>query len=373
MMVNLCDLNLLHQAIIGELEAIFHSTVSKGNFILGEEVFRFENTFADYHGCCYGVSLNSGTDALILALKAIGVAPNDEVIIPAMTFISTAEAIVWLGARPVLTDVDSDTLLVTPEQVESVISERTKAIIPVHLHGYPVPLDRFLSLTEDHELIILEDCAQAHGAREHNYPVGSRSSGGCFSFFPGKNLGALGDGGMFVTNEETLANKVRALRNHGRVEKYMSSMIGCNSRLDELQAAFLNVKLQYVEQWNEQRRQLAKAYHIALADLPLKLPSLGNQSDVPVFHQYVIRCESKKIRTQLAHYLKTQNISTGIHYPIPLHLQTSLQYLGYKTGSFPNSEDAANCILSLPLYPGMTCLQQEYVVEKIRKFFQQID
>lgn len=369
-MIKLLDLDLLHQPISSELELAFHRVLGKGRFILGEEIRKLEEAFAAYQGCRYGIGVSSGTDALILALKALEVGVGDEVILPSMTFIATAEAVAWLGAKPVLVDVNPDTLLLTPELAEAAITDKTKVILPVHLHGYGVPLDGFLALAQRYHLQIVEDCAQAHGATEHNHPVGSRSMGGCFSFFPGKNLGALGDGGMVVTNHEDFANQVRSLQNHGRKEKYVSDTIGCNARLDELQAAFLNVKLPHLEQWNQQRRALAEVYDIALAGLPIKTPSLGSGENIPVFHLYVIRCESKAVRTQLAQVLKQQNIETGIHYPVPLHLQPSLQNLGYQPGDFPVSETASDCILSLPLYPGMTPTQQDFVVEQIRAFFQ---
>jgi dTDP-4-amino-4,6-dideoxygalactose transaminase len=370
-MIKLLDLDLLHQPLVPELELAFRQVLGKGRFILGEEILKLENTFATYQGCRYGIGISSGTDALILSLKALGVGVGDEVILPSMTFIATAEAVAWLGAKPVLVDVHPDTLLLTAELAETAITEKTKVILPVHLHGYAVPLDGFLALAQRYNLQIVEDCAQAHGATEKNYPVGSRSKGGCFSFFPGKNLGALGDGGMVVTNDEAFAQKVRSLQNHGRKEKYVSDTIGCNARLDELQAAFLNVKLPYLEEWNQQRRALAEAYDISLSGLPIKTPSLGTLENVPVFHLYVIRCESKTIRTKLAQALKQQNIETGIHYPVPLHLQPSLQKFGYQPGDFPVSETASDCILSLPLYPGMTAEQQNFVVEQIRAFFQQ--
>jgi dTDP-4-amino-4,6-dideoxygalactose transaminase len=369
-MIKLLDLDLMHQAIAPELESAFHRVCGKGRFILGEEIRQFETAFSTLHGCQYGIGVSSGTDALILALKAMGIGPGDEVILPAMTFIATAEAIAWVGAKPVMADVHPDTLLLTPELAKGAITEKTRAIIPVHLHGYPVQLKGFLELAQRYNLHILEDCAQAHGAQELGYPVGSRTIGGCFSFFPGKNLGALGDGGMVITNQETFAQQVRSLSNHGRKEKYISDQLGCNARLDELQAAFLNVKLPYLEKWNQHRRELARVYHKALVDLPLQTPPLGSAIEVPVCHIYAIRCDSKEIRSQLSQHLKQQNIETGIHYPVPLHLQPSFQHLGYRVGDFPVSEAAANCLLSLPLYPGMTVMQQEFVVGQIKAFFQ---
>ena len=369
-LIKLIDLNLQHAEIADELQQAFDKVMSKGRFISGNEVKTFETAFATNHGCKHGIGVSSGTDALILALKAMGIGMGDEVIVPSMTFIATAEAVSWLGARPVFVDIDPDTLQITPELVESAINKQhTKAIIPVHLHGYPVCMDNFLKLAQSYQLNIIEDCAQAHGAKESGYSVGSRSMGGCFSFFPAKNLGALGDGGIVITNNDEFADRVRLLSNHGRHQKYVHELIGCNARIDELQAAFLNVKLKYLPKWNEQRRKLAQVYDLALADLPLKRPPLGCSENVPVFHLYVVHCDTKKTRTELIKYLREHNIETGIHYPLPLHLQPAFEHLGYKKGDFPVTEAVADCIVSLPLYPGMTSSQQEYVIEKLQTFF----
>lgn len=368
-MINLVDLNWQHTLLSEELNSAFHSVIASNRFISGTQVQKLEESFANYHHCCYGVGVSSGTSALVLTLRALGIKSGDEVIVPAMTFYATAEAVCLVGATPVLVDVEPETLGLDPVLTEIAITEKTKAILPVHLHGWPVPLEPFLAIRQKYGLVILEDCAQAHGAREKDYPVGSRTMAGCFSFFPGKNLGALGDAGMVVTNNTDVAEKVRALANHGRQEKYFHDDIGYNARIDELQAAFLNIKLHHLENWNEQRRTLATCYSKALAGLPLKLPPSWNEKRIPNFHLYVVHCEKLEIRNSLADFLKTQGVQTGIHYPVPLHRQPGLKFLGHELGSLPVSEQAAERMLSLPIYPGITTDQQDYVIEKINEFF----
>lgn len=367
-MIKLVDLNLQHTLLHEDLNAAFQSVLSRGQFILGQQIQTLEADFAAYQDCQYAVGVSSGTDALLLALRALGVGPGDEVIVPSMTFCATAEAVWSVGARPVLVDVEPDTWGLDPVLTAAAITERTKAIIPVHLHGWPVPLAPFLELAQQHDLVLLEDCAQAHGARESGCAVGSRSAAGCFSFFPGKNLGALGDGGMVTTNDRELATRIRSLANHGRRDKYLNDEIGYNARLDELQAAFLNVKLRHLNEWNEQRRTLALRYNQAFAGLSCKTPPGFDGDRLPVFHLYVIQCDSVHIRDNLAQFLKSNNIQCGIHYPVPLHLQPAFEFLGHAPGSLPVSEHAAQTMLSLPIYPGMTPAQQDIVIEQVTQF-----
>ncbi len=369
-MIKLVDLGLQHTALKTELEAAFHEVIARGQFILGPQVRMLEAAFAAYHQCEYGVGVSNGTDAIVLVLKALGIGPGDEVIVPAMTFCATAEAVCLVGARPVLVDVEPETLGLDPVLTRAALTSRTKAIIPVHLHGWAVPLEPFLAMAEEYNLFIIEDCAQAHGASEQGYRVGSRSSAGCFSFFPGKNLGALGDGGMVVTNNAALADQVRALANHGRRDKYLHDEIGYNCRLDELQAAFLNVKFPHLETWNEQRRALATRYNQALAGLPIKTPPNFNSDRLPVFHIYSIHCDTPETRDRLTNFLKAENIQSGIHYPVPVHLQPAYQFLGHEAGSLPVCEEAAKCILSLPIYPGMTNEDQDLVIAKVTQFLE---
>jgi dTDP-4-amino-4,6-dideoxygalactose transaminase len=368
-MIELVDLNWQHTLLKEQLETAFQEVLNSNRFILGPQIQQLEESFAQYHHCHYGIGVSSGTDALVVTLKALDIKAGDEVIVPSMTFYATAEAVCIVGATPVIVDVEPETLALDPSLTEAAITKRTKAIIPVHLHGWPIPLDPFLAIAEKHDLAIIEDCAQAHGARESGYPVGSRTLAGCFSFFPGKNLGALGDAGIVVTNNKTLADKIRSLANHGRKEKYFHDAIGYNARLDELQAAFLNVKIKYIEEWNEQRRTLAARYNQKLLNLPLKLPPQSDSQRLSCFHLYVVHCSTSKIRDHLAHFLKQQSIQTGVHYPVPIHLQPGLNFLGHQLGDFPIAEQGAEHILSLPIYPGMTTEKQNYVIQKVTEFF----
>lgn len=368
-MIKLVDLDWQHKLLHQELNVAFQTVVSRGRFILGPQVQALESGFADYHQCSYAVGASSGTDALVLALRALNIGAGDEVILPAMTFCATAEAICAVGARPVIVDVEQATLGLAPDLTKAAVTDQTRAIIPVHLHGWPVLLEPFLELAAKRDLKIIEDCAQAHGASESGYPVGSRAQAGCFSFFPAKNLGALGDAGIVVTNDGELAARMRALANHGRHEKFVNEMVGYNARLDELQAAFLNVKLAHLETWNDHRRHLAQRYNDSFKQLPIQLPPAWSDQRQPCFHLYVIHCETAAVRESLRQYLKEKTIQTGIHYPVPLHLQPALAFLNYQAGDFPISECAAECMLSLPIYPGMALEQQDIVIAAVFEFF----
>ncbi len=367
--LKLVDLNRQHHQLHGDLMLAFETVINRGRFILGEEVTRFEKDFSRLHGCEYAVGVSNGTDAITLALKALNIGPGAEVIIPAMTFFATAEAVCNVGATPVLVDVENETLGLDPERSKEAVTMATRAIIPVHLHGWPVPLEPFLQLARDKELAIVEDCAQAHGAHEQGHPVGSRSDAGCFSCFPAKNLGALGDAGVVVTQSEAIADRVRALANHGRRQKHANTEVGFNNRLDELQAAILNVKLPYLMDWNERRRALARRYSEYLSETPLKVPNLNDEHRVSAFHLYVVKCRDRAERDQLAANLRTGGIETGMHYPTPLHLQAGLSSLGYTKGCFPVAEQAAETMLSLPLFPEMRDDELDYVVDQILSFY----
>lgn len=368
-MIKLVDLEQQHLPLESELLEVFSTVLKKGQFILGANVKQLEEAFATFQNCQYGIGVSSGTDALTVALKALDIGPGDEVIVPSMTFIATAEAVATVGATPVLVDVEPNKWGIDPEKTAAAITPKTKAIIPVHLHGWPVPLNPFLRLAEQHGLSIIEDCAQAHGAAERSAPVGSQTIAGCFSFFPGKNLGSLGDAGMIVSNNADFVSRARGILNHGRTQKYFHDEMGYNARLDELQAAFLNVKFPHLANWNKQRRDLAGRYQECLQSLPLRLPPSADDDLTPVFHLYVVQCESAQRRDDLLAYLKEQGIQAGIHYPVPLHLQPALSPFGYKAGDFPVSEQASQTILSLPIYPGMTHEQQNEVVAKVSSFF----
>ncbi|GEN34177.1 glutamine--scyllo-inositol aminotransferase [Aneurinibacillus danicus] len=349
---------MLHQSI--------EEVMSSGSYVMGQKVQLFERAFAEYVGTKYAVALASGTDALVLTLDSLGIGPGDEVITTPFTFFSTSEAISRVGATPVFVDIDPETFNINPSLIEKRITKKTKAIIPVHLFGMPADMDEVGAIADQYELYIIEDACQAIGSAYKDKKIGSMGIAGCFSFFPTKNLGGYGDGGMMVTDDETIANKIRLLRVHGSVLKYHHSLIGYNSRLDELQAAMLTVKLAYIDEWNKQRRKKAEVYTEAFKDLPLKLP--GVKSDYySVYHLYVVGTEH---RDELTAFLREHGIATGIYYPVPLHLQKVYHHLCYTTGSLPESEKAAITTMAIPLYPELTEEDQDYVISVIRHFFQ---
>lgn len=367
-MIPFVDLKAQYHAIKDEIEQAVQRVLENTSFIMGPEVTSFEASWASFCEIPYAVGVASGTAALQLGLLALGVGEGDEVITTTHTFIATAEAIRHVGARPVFVDIDPKTYNIDPVLVEAAVTRQTKAIIPVHLYGQPAEMDSIKAVATEHNLFIVEDAAQAHGARYKNRPVGEFGQVAAFSFYPGKNLGAYGDAGAVVTTSDSLAQKIRMLSNHGRQEKYRHEIHGFGERLDALQAAILNVKLNYLRQWTEQRQAIAQHYFEELAGLPLQLPYCPDYID-PVYHLFVIQLESQQIRDQLQRYLQKNDVSSGIHYPIPLHLQPALSYLHYKKGAFPHAEKAAETILSLPIYPELTDTQQDKVITAIRRFF----
>ncbi len=343
-----------------------HAVLEKCNFILGEEVLQFESQFAKYCGVNYAVGVASGLDALSLSLRALNISVGDEVIVPANTFIATALAVSLTGAKPVFVDVNENNFLMDFNAVKKVITLKTKAIIPVHLYGRMMDLSPLLSMAKEKNIYLIEDAAQAHGATLHNNKAGSVGVLGCFSFYPGKNLGCYGDGGLITTNDKNLYEKLLALRNYGSMKKYYHNTLGYNSRLDTLQAAVLNAKLPYLDEYNQLRYEKAIFYNQSLSgigDLVLpEIPEPGSHA----FHLYVVR--TKKING-LLQALQAAEISTVIHYPIPIHLQDAYVSLGYKKGDFPISEMLSCEILSLPLYPELTEQQMKYVVTQIKNFY----
>ncbi len=347
MKIPLIDLHAQYLRIQSEVDIALHRVVTSASFIGGEEVHQFETEFAAYceSKACVGVA--NGTDALYLVLRALGIGLGDEVVTVAHTFIATAEAISLTGAKPVFVDIRKETLLMDPEALEVAITPRTRAIIPVHLYGQPCEMDHILDVARRHSLKVIEDAAQAHGARWRGRRVGSLGDVACFSFYPGKNLGAYGDGGAVVSQDEELIRCIRMLANHGRKEKYIHEVIGVNSRLDALQAAILRVKLRHLDEWNLARRRHAAQYINALKGGGVGLPQVHSAAE-PVWHLFVV---CAKNRDTLRARLLSANINTGVHYPIPLHRQRAYEHLGYKPGSLPNSEKAAEEVLSLPLYP----------------------
>lgn len=343
------DLAAQHGPIRGEIDDAIKRVIDRSSFIQGDEVAAFEAEFASYCEARFAVGVSSGTDALYLALLACGVGPGDEVITTAFTFIATAEAISQAGAVPVFVDIDPRTMNLDPTELKDAITEATKAIIPVHLYGQPVDMDPVMSIAQRYGLQVIEDAAQAHGSRYHGRRAGTIGDIGCFSFFPGKNLGAFGDAGAIVTNHEGLAERIRLLRDHGRQDKYEHLLPGTNSRLDTLQAAILRVKLRHLDDWNAGRRSVAEAYAHHLKGAAIELPKVSQDVD-PVYHLYVVRSED---RDGLRERLGEQGIATGIHYPIPLHMQPAYRSLDYAPGDFPEAERAADEVLSLPMYPDL--------------------
>lgn len=361
------DLNSQHEAIREEVFARWSSIIDRSAFTLGDEVREFEEQFARFCAAEYAVGLANGTDALILALRALGVGPGDEVITVANTFVATVEAIVHAGATPVLVDAGPSSFNIDVKGIEQALTPRTKAIIPVHLYGEPAEMDSIMELAAKNDLFVVEDAAQAHGATYRERTVGSLGHIACFSFYPSKNLGAFGDAGAIVTNDEDLAVRARELRDHGCRKKYGHTRVGYTSRLDTLQAAVLSLKLPHLSGANEMRRSAARRYDDVLSDEPgVTLPTVAEGS-THVFHLYVIRVDST-VRDKLQDYLTSKGIATGIHYPKPVHLTEAFEYLGYPAKSFPMAERYSDQILSLPMYPGLGPDQVEYVAQEIKTF-----
>lgn len=332
----------IRRQIMDAIGAIFNN----GHFILGSNVEGLEREIADHHDVRYAVGLASGTDALHLSLKAMGIGEGDEVITTPFTFIATAEAITYVGARPVFVDIDRETFNIDPVKIEDKITNKTKAIIPVHLFGQPADMKPIMEIARKYKLKVIEDCAQAFGSTYRGKKVGGIGDIGCFSFYPSKNLGGCGDGGMVITDNHDIYKKIKLLRNHGAIANYRHKFTGFNSRLDEIQSAILRVKLKYIDLYNRKRRELASIYTSMLSEI-VRCP-IEREGTTHVYHQYTIRT---KKRTRVIKALQKNSISSVIYYPVPLHLQEALRYLGYKKGDFPESESASKEVLSLPIYP----------------------
>jgi len=358
------DLTAQYRAISTEVGGAVAKVLEGADFILGREVSLFEEEFAAFCEAKYAIGVDSGTSALELALRAYDIGPGDEVITAANTFIATALAISHVGAKPVLADVDPCTHTIDVDEISKAISPRTKAILPVHLYGHPAHMEPIRQLADKLGLIVIEDACQAHGARYKGKRTGSLGHAAAFSFYPGKNLGAYGDGGMVVTNDRDIAKRLEMLRNYGQKEKYNHQFRGYNRRLDTLQAAILRVKLKYLEKWNASRRWNAKLYREFLEGAGVVAPSETHGVE-SVWHLYVIRTEH---RDTLREHLLSKGISPSIHYPIPVHLQPAYKDLGYKRGDFPVTEAYAKQILSLPMYPELEAGQIESVAKAIRVF-----
>ncbi|NJO84075.1 MAG: DegT/DnrJ/EryC1/StrS family aminotransferase [Blastochloris sp.] len=362
------DLKAQHAPISAEISEAVHRVIQKTNFILGDEVSLFEEEFAAYCENTYAVGVDSGTAALELAIRAHGLGPGDEIITTANTFIATVFAISHTGATPVLVDVDAQTYTMDVAALERAITPRTKAIVPVQLYGQPADMDAIMELARQHHLIVMEDAAQAHGARYKGKRVGSLAHTSAFSFYPAKNLGCCGDGGAVVTSDAQVANTIKVLRNCGQSEKNYHPLIGHNHRLDTMQAAILRIKLKHIDAWNAGRRQAARRYYELLAGHPgIVAPEEAAYAE-SVWHLYVVRVEE---REALQKYLSEQGISTGIHYPVPIHVQEAYKSLGYPEGSFPITEQYAPQIVSLPMFAELTDEAIQYVVEHILAFVEQ--
>ena len=378
------NLRLQFESVREEIDVSIRQVLERQSFILGPEVQELEQAVARAQDCSYAVGCASGSDALLLSLMALGIGPGDPVLVPAFTFFSTASSVVRAGATPVFVDIDPRTFNISPEAVRQALASHNtgktiRAVIPVHLYGQCSGMDALSEMAKQYDLHIIEDAAQAILARYGRRAAGSMGDCGCFSFYPTKNLGGAGDGGMITTNDTSLAERLRALRDHGSVKKYAHACLGINSRLDTLQAVVLIVKLRHLEKWTELRRKRALFYRAAFSDTGLSHPSAAYPTrEAPVvlpyvapdaghvYHQFTVRALR---RDELARHLAAKGIESAVYYPIPLHLQEAFSYLGGQPGSCPESERAADEVLSLPLYPEITEEQQTWVVEEIKRFY----
>lgn len=363
-MIPILELATQYNTIGKELEEAVVRALRGSHYILGPEVQAFEGEFAAYNGAAHGIGVANGTDALHLAVRALDIKPGDEVICPSFTFMATAGAVSLAGATPVFADIDPKTYCLTAESVEKMITPRTRAVVVVHLYGNAAPMDELMALAARHNLAVIEDCAQAAGCTYNGKKVGTIGDFGCFSFFPSKNLGGIGDGGMVLSNKPELAEKVRKLRGHGSAKKYHHEILGTNSRLDEIQAAALRVKLKYLDQWNASRRKVAARYDELLADVvgvPTATPGAFH-----VYHQYTVRAPRQK---ELQAFLNENGVGSVIYYPICLHQQPLFAHLNVPAGSLPHTEKAQGEVLSLPMFPELSEEQIGKVSQVIHQFF----
>jgi UDP-2-acetamido-2-deoxy-ribo-hexuluronate aminotransferase len=363
-MIPLVDLKTEYEVLKDEMIQAIGEVLESGNFILGTKGKNLEREISKYIGVSHGLGVANGTDALLLSLEALKIGPGDEVITTPFTFFATAEVIARVGATPVFVDIDPLSFNISPDLIEPAITEKTKAIIVVHLFGQPADMDAIMEISRQYNLRVIEDACQSIGAAFQGKKVGSFGDLGCFSFYPSKNLGAYGDAGMIVTNDDELYRKIESLRNHGSCERYVHTHIGLNSRLDEIQAAILGIKFKRLNEWNRRRKELAAEYTAKLAGI-VDVPIVGEDRE-HVFHQYCIKTNKRK---ELSQFLQQKQISSGIYYPIPLHLQPAFYQLGYKSGDFPVSESTAESILALPINPMMTEEQQDKIISAIKEFY----
>ncbi len=365
MQVPFLDLKTQYKELEKEVVPIVKTAMENAAFIGGPQVTGFESEFAEFCESSHCVGVNSGTDALRFALMAVGVQPGDEVITVSHTFIATTEAISQVGAKPVFVDITADTCNMDPARIESAITANTKAIVPVHIYGQPVDMDPIMEIAQKHGIVVIEDACQSHGALYKERKAGSIGAVGCFSFYPGKNLGAYGEGGAAVTNDETIAQKMSMIRDHGQSKKYYHEIEGYNGRLDAIQAGILRVKLKRLAGWNQARRENAKYYDALFADVPGVTVVKEAEFAKSVYHLYVILLDD---RDGLQKFLDSKGVATGLHYPLPLHLQQAYAHLGHSKEDFPVTEDIASRLLSLPMFPELKKEQIEYVVQCIREY-----
>ncbi|MCW8812123.1 MAG: DegT/DnrJ/EryC1/StrS family aminotransferase [Chlorobium sp.] len=375
MEVPFLDLKVQYKSIKNEIDSAIQKVLDNTAFILGPSVAEFEKEFARIHNVKYCIGTSSGTDGNHLALWSLGIGPGDEVIIPANTFIATAWGATLCGATPVLVDCHPESYNLDPDKVLKAINQKSKVIVAVHLYGQPADMGALRNISDEHRIHLVEDAAQAHLAEYKGKKVGGLSEVTSFSFYPGKNLGAYGEAGAVVTNDDKIANKIKKLREHGQSKKYYHETYGHNYRMEGIQGAVLGVKLKYIDKWTNERRRVAQKYREVLGNLErITLPKelSGNKH---VYHLYVIRIntnnqqKNQKLRDNLQSYLQENKISTGLHYPVPLHLQDCFNHLGYKIGDFPETEKLAESCLSLPMFPELSENQIEFVAEKIKSFF----
>ncbi len=365
MNVPFVDLKAQYEAIKEEIASEMQAVIDRTAFVSGPFVQDFEQRFAEYCGSQYAIAVGSGTAALWCALIAAGIGPGDEVITSTSTFIATAEAISFCGATPRFVDIDERTYTLAPEQLEAAINERTRAIIPVHLFGQMADMGPIMEIAKRHGLVVIEDACQAHGAEYRGQRAGSIADAGCFSFYPGKNLGAYGEGGAVVTDNPDIAERIRVFRDHGQSKKYYHGIVGWNTRMHGLQGAVLGVKLKYIDQWNEQRRQHAQQYGTLLGPVDGIVTPVEADYAKHVYHVYAIRVQE---RDSLLTTLGDKGISCGIHYPIPVHLQEAYSELGHQNGDFPVAEACASSFLSLPMFPELTEEQIAYVTQEVGNY-----
>ncbi|QIB68167.1 DegT/DnrJ/EryC1/StrS family aminotransferase [Aminipila butyrica] len=363
MKIPFATVEYIHKELKESLEEAYKEVFSSNWFIQGEACRKFETNFAQFCGAKYCIGCGNGLDAITIVLRAMGIGVGDEVIVPSFTFIATAIAVTYAGAKPIFVEIDEDTALLNPELIERNITRNTKAIIAVHLYGQPAQMDMICQIAKKYNLKVIEDAAQAHGAFYHDKRVGTLGDAATFSFYPGKNLGALGDGGCITTNDAVIAEKARAIGNYGADIKYHHEYMGFNSRLDEIQSAFLDIKLNSLDRWNNERKELARKYLDGINNEKIYLPIVNNGDHI--WHLFVIKCEK---RNELKRYLENLDIETNIHYPIPMHLQGAFKQFEYVKGDFPIAEKLSDTVLSLPMYNGMKEAEIEFIIKSINNF-----